>query len=524
MLHHHHRRRAAAALAPFLLLAFVSLLFRCSSLDVSRFHLSRLRPGLSLPPPSPSSSASAPPRCAAPDPLAAFPLRPVPPHAPPSLARYAAWHAAARRCLADRSCPHKPPVLLFHCLAAQSCGGLGDRLRGIHLTFLIAVATRRLFLIDIPAGEHSAFPLSSALHPVSIDWRPPFPPSPLPPQNTPQPQPRPFRRLALASTHAPNDTLLLNWAFTDYDTVVVPRPSANYSHFFAAASAVDHLDLVSQTARDARRITAAFASLPPFVRIACNAPHAIAWKLFSAGHLLADAAPELRGAYTLAEVLRHVTHALFAPAPAVAALVADAVFFGHEEEEEGDGGQLGYVAVHARTGGDVEEGDRPRFKEMARNYTAVTAALLDCVVRRGATRGGLKRVFLASDSTEFKGDFVRLATQRYGMTVRTLRERAVHVGKMNYDGDDDAGGHAGGEGDGGVLTSGVDGENRKCKDFLNVFVDVAAMARSQMIVSTGSGFSKTAFFIGTQPTALYIGYSTRGKGPCTPDTTAMRKR
>jgi len=58
-------------------------------------------------------------------------------------------------------------VLVYSCQPFAQCGGHGDRLNGIVTAFLLAVLTRRVFLID----SESPLPLQLLLAPRLIDWR-----------------------------------------------------------------------------------------------------------------------------------------------------------------------------------------------------------------------------------------------------------------------------------------------------------------------------------------------------------------
>ncbi|CEP02486.1 hypothetical protein PBRA_009070 [Plasmodiophora brassicae] len=75
--------------------------------------------------------------------------------------RYVAFHAERRRA------PHAR-YLVWQCPAGiWKCGGIGDRARGIVYAFLLAVATERVFLIDLPANP---VPLSETVRPNALDW------------------------------------------------------------------------------------------------------------------------------------------------------------------------------------------------------------------------------------------------------------------------------------------------------------------------------------------------------------------
>mmetsp|Transcript_89794 Transcript_89794/g.290103 ORF Transcript_89794/g.290103 Transcript_89794/m.290103 type:complete len:323 (+) Transcript_89794:1012-1980(+) len=59
------------------------------------------------------------------------------------------------------------PVLVYSCQPYAQCGGQGDRLNGIVTAFLLAILTRRVFLID----SESPLPLQMLLVPRLVDWR-----------------------------------------------------------------------------------------------------------------------------------------------------------------------------------------------------------------------------------------------------------------------------------------------------------------------------------------------------------------
>merc|ERR1712194_371135 len=59
------------------------------------------------------------------------------------------------------------PILVYSCQPFAQCGGHGDRLNGIITVFVLAVLTRRVFLID----SESPIPMTMLLSPHLIDWR-----------------------------------------------------------------------------------------------------------------------------------------------------------------------------------------------------------------------------------------------------------------------------------------------------------------------------------------------------------------
>lgn len=58
-------------------------------------------------------------------------------------------------------------VLVYSCQPFAQCGGHGDRINGIVTMFMLAVLTKRLFLLDL----ESPMPLQMLLTPGLIDWR-----------------------------------------------------------------------------------------------------------------------------------------------------------------------------------------------------------------------------------------------------------------------------------------------------------------------------------------------------------------
>jgi len=82
------------------------------------------------------------------------------------LAEYADFHRRGLAALA-KDPEADVPVLIWSCQPYQQCGGHGDRFNGIVTAFLLAVLTRRVFLLD----SESPLPLQMFLAPRLIDWR-----------------------------------------------------------------------------------------------------------------------------------------------------------------------------------------------------------------------------------------------------------------------------------------------------------------------------------------------------------------
>jgi len=82
------------------------------------------------------------------------------------LAEYLEFHRRGVAALASDA-DSDIPVLVYSCQPYAQCGGHGDRLNGIVTAFMLAVLTRRLFLID----SESPLPLQLLLTPRLVDWR-----------------------------------------------------------------------------------------------------------------------------------------------------------------------------------------------------------------------------------------------------------------------------------------------------------------------------------------------------------------
>lgn len=378
----------------------------------------------------------------------------APTFAPDSLRRYVRWHRSARECLASAECEAKPPVLVFQCIPGVSCGGLGDRFRGIHLTFLLAVMSRRVLLIDWPAGEHSIFPLTIALTPASIDWRLPSTlPLPLP------------SSISSSLRYAHSEWKLLEWSTLDNFHQLPLDRSSNLTIDLAT----DIIDL---------------SSLPRYLAIATNMPHSVMFRALHSKTFTREF-PDFNAKEMKPSVLlRSITQALFLPTQAVLHLAKPL----RSEIPHP------YISVHVRTGDDLNEKRRPRFKDMQSQFSSIAHSLLSCAAR--LTDGIVRPIFLASDSTRFKAEFLQIATT-LGVDVHMLQAPALHVGRDN-------------------ASAAKLSAHEKCQSFLNVFVDLVLLSKGDVIITTKSGFSKSAYYLASSH-ALVKGYSPTNNSYCKPE-------
>lgn len=298
----------------------------------------------------------------------------LPEYAPESLRRYVTWHKVARKCLTSKTCRSKPDLLVLRCTPGVQCGGLGDRFRAIELIFLLAILSKRLFLIDWPAGPHSLVPLETVFHPRSIDWRKPL-------------------EVKYSSSFE-----VLNWSFK-YNATRLPLNGEKGLYF----------DLMSQ---DFGKVMKAHKN----IAVSSNAPHVFIFELLKNEQLLKNC-PDL-GPNRIATpiLLRSLIQTLFSPTDLVKSLAVRAAFSEGAE----------YISVHARIGEDTQEADRPRFNKLVTNMDSVASGMLSCA--RACKNENLMHVYLASDSTRFKSVFARKANAS-GIAVKSLDGKILHVGK-----------------------------------------------------------------------------------------------
>lgn len=362
-----------------------------------------------------------------------WPLTPLRDDAPRSLREYAAWHAKARLCLCDSACHTPVGVLIWRCAPHTGCAGIGDRLRGINVLFLLALGSKRALFIDLPQGRHSPFALTAALRPAAIDW-------------------------TLPRCNDLMDVPHLNW-HNLASSALAPLPDGSLFHMVKD-------DLESHLRQY------------PLVAVAVNSGVKTFGDLlrrFNHDGRFLDLHPDVLSGM---HVLRAFALALFKPSDAVVERLHGVLPHGFLRH--------GFVGVHARTGEDVSEMHNPRFQHLS-NATHVAAALLRCA--RLADTRGTQRVFLASDAQSLKREFMRLARARH-VQVALVSAKAMHLAKVTtttttrVQTDHSKGGRD------------SDLRDDICDDYINVFVDLVGLASADSVVMTGSGFARAAYFLG----------------------------
>lgn len=458
---------------------------------------------------------------------AASPLRISPPALPTSLSRYVEWHARARACFlsggrgsecvsvaagSDGGQGGVPGVLIWRCKSKHACAGIGDRLRGIDALFLLAVLTRRLFFIDVRQGANDHTPLTLAVGPALIDWS--LPPTLLDPHRAP----------AFAS---------LNW------------------HNVHSAHALPAPAFVSASAPNAEGTSALFDPYvdPPqrafggrgVVFVSCN----VGRNVFSAIRLtpyLATrfAQPSSERSFisldldpatlTDLQLARAFAQILYRPSDALAPAVQRALDQIAPAPTAGKA-RPPFIAVHVRTGAQLGEAHVSRFSKLG-DSAQVSWALLSCIHKSVHRCSDAKRstracaemtdenddgdgdgdsvqkiprsIFIAGDDFDVKR-LVADGAREAGYDRVIVGGAATHVGlplglkkpQSNSNGFDD------------------DDGRKACEDLLDVFVDLVVMSHADAVVSTGSGFARSAFVWGNAST-LRFAFSTAGSPGCIP--------
>lgn len=294
----------------------------------------------------------------------------VPNSAPPVIHEYVRWHERSRTCICDRECEMMPKVIVLRCNRWAACGGVGDRIRGANMAFLIAIASRRLFFIDFPAAKYNPFDFTTALWPATVDWR-------LPKCNS-------FR-----------DVPHLDW-YSKHPQHKVSLPNGQ------------PLNLLDDNVVE---------KLSPFPQLSlssntmANLSIEMIRRMNRRGELLQLNPKKLKAKH----ILRLISHVLFRPSEEVMNRMKDYLPEGFEKN--------GYAAVHIRIGEDVDEKNDARFRNM-NNHSKIASALLKCAMTFNGENN--RRVFLASDSQSMKQVFYQVA-QHHQIEVFSIGGKAMHI-------------------------------------------------------------------------------------------------
>lgn len=275
---------------------------------------------------------------------------------------------------------HFSQFLIWRCPRKGRCAGVGDRFRGLQFAFLLAVVTRRIFLIDWP--QHP-FSLSHAVLPSFLDWRPP--PS-------------------IAGRKYPN----LYWF-----SCLPPRPCTEGGHMPNDS----HLPFVDQTQADINLLSDNILErldIKKDIVISTRARPESILRLIKNPYVL-NKFPELNNPDI--DIERHLLNILFKPSEAVQNALQKII---NPKSSEG-----GYTSIHVRTGYDVGEGHIRRFREINKNMSKYAQLILECALSVISDRNS--KLFLASDSLSFKTVFKNLS-KVHGINVFTSSEPSLHIG------------------------------------------------------------------------------------------------
>lgn len=359
----------------------------------------------------------------------------VPKYAPLAIHEYVKWHSEARECICNLDCKEKPDVLVLRCTPGFPCGGVGDRIGGVNLLFLLSIASGRLLFVDFPAGEYNPFDFNAALWTGAVDWR-------LPKCNSFRDVPH----LDWYSLHPPHNASLPNGQALNLLEDDIVKSLSAFPELSISSNAISRITI------------------------------GIIRRMNQSGDMMQFDPTKLQPAL----LFRIVFHIMFRPSEAVINRVKFSIPEGFVKN--------GYAGVHARIGEDVNERKYVRFRNL-KNYSEIASGLLQCAM---GTNGGKHRlVFLASDSQSLKRAFSEVAG-RNGIEVATIGGKAIHIAHpLHRQGDRPIG--------------------ELCQEFINVFADLFILGNADSIVMNGSGFARTAFYIGNASDFLVFNENNHAK-------------
>lgn len=353
---------------------------------------------------------------------------------PEVLAEYAEFHAKARACLLSESCNPKPPVLIWYCFISY-CGGLGDRIRFMRITTMLAVLTGRVIFLHWPV--HDNYDIRVAFTPTYIDWTLPS--------------------TTLLDAAMENATLRLVFPMEDG---TMEDPLVNQS---LPDDIRPRLNLFTSDLK---------AWIKSFPIVSLN-PWMNRYELqrFMRNQHADQRLKEL-SYYHLYDLETLFTRFIIRPSAAVSA-TAQRIGFPLGTE---------YIGVHVRTGLDYKGADDPqRFATIQAEMQRTTRKFVECAQRIDKSSGRRntdtkKRVFVASDSQELKTEFKRLG-RPLKMDVRGGTRISWHIsigapGEITQD------------------------HTARCQAFIETFADAYALGGAKHVVFIESGFPRFGVTMG----------------------------
>lgn len=372
--------------------------------------------------------------------------------APSVFIKYLKWHALQMRCLRSPDCYRekkgKIRITLWKCPSDSPlrCSGTGDRMRGIISSLAIAMMSKRVFLLEWPDNP---YPFIHAVSPAALDWRLP--------------------------KHMRNDTPA--WGIANdkkYPLMEWLQCPESYkcSHRKFEPSGTEYTTVVPRVMNLKDDHTFVYLR-----RIGNYIIHSVGTYSFNlyrrpewSTHFSDDAfrAPST----SVLSMNRYLLRALFRPSPFIQSILHSFIL--------PDAKQQGYVAIHARTGEDVGESDRTRFKKIHDvSHVTVAENFLKCAQQKGLKAHQF--VYFASDSIVLKSEFNNMA-EKHQINVMMSKLPAIHVAH-----DTEESKH--------ISTADNLLRNRNWISFINIFVEFFAVSNGTSIISNRSEFSRLAHIL-----------------------------
>lgn len=365
-----------------------------------------------------------------------------------ALHSYEEWHAVQRNCMQKQTC--NPPVIIWQCPHRDysKCAGLGDRMRGLQFAFLLAIATKRVLLIDWPTKP---FPLQTVVSPARVDWT------------------------MLNNYKSPHKTnLYLDW-YSCIKSLPCGSPTSHrFPHF-------NHLPMRNASFPLANLSSTDIA--PPSVDISKDDLRQI-WLPYKVIRLTERLVPPAIQAlqrnehlkpylgalehYSLLDIQRLMTQTLFAPSKSV-----------HHRMRKFFLTNKPYIGLHLRSGEDFNEIDH-RFDIIKKNEKRTVINMLKCITALVSNKsapfdqfsGKPLHVYIASDSKNLKSLFRKYGKQ-FKVRVHMMSQKTMHIEKTRR--------------------KDFNSNNAQLRTFRNVFVDIFMLSGGSVLLGTGSGFSNTSW-------------------------------
>ena len=374
-----------------------------------------------------------------------------------TLQSYETWHAAQRQCMLKKTC--NPPVLIWQCPHRDfsKCAGLGDRMRGIQVAFLLAIITKRVFLIDWPTDP---FPIQTVMYPARIDWTMPK-----------------------AYMSSKNVDLYLDWYSCIKSLPCGSRTNLRFPNF--------HYLPMRNASVPLRKLS---STTPPSVDIHKDNLYQL-WLPYNiirvTERLIPSAIRALQDNKHLKPYLGSLQHL---SSLNIQRLLLQTLFAPSKDVQHRMRGfrlqNTPYIGIHIRNGKDFgEKGNR--FKSINQNEKRIVMNVFKCIAtlvsNQSAPFDQFSRnqlhLYLASDSTKIKSLF-RKYSRQFRVPVHLIPDKAMHISRTKKK-------------DFRLFSA-------RLQSFRNVFVDMFMLARSSVLLGTNSGFSKTSWRFGNSTDYLRI--------------------